>query len=306
MPEPINTQTATTTSTNGTTVQATVTPGTQEDLLSRVSGFSPKKEAQEPQGDPSKFNIKEFNDYLAKIADPQARKLVEDAYKSMQADYTRKTQDLASQKREMDTLKAQLEQSGRYTPDRIQQLLTDPSFVQAAREYEQRNKPASQSGNVSTDLTEEEFSYLTTEQQKSYLQSKQARDLAANAMQQVNQMKLKVESEKEDMHLQGRFKNYDPTVVNQIFDDLMSGKVQATREHLWKVADYEGAVERAYRLGRQDEKQGISAAREASSQVNGFTPKGVDDGAPQKNKGESFNDYWRRLAQATKTTLGKT
>jgi hypothetical protein len=78
---------------------------------------------------------------IDKIADPSLKAAVIEAHKSMQADYTRKTQELSARRKEMDTLRTQLEQSGSYTPTKIQELLQNPSFVQAAVEYQKQNAP---------------------------------------------------------------------------------------------------------------------------------------------------------------------
>jgi peptidoglycan hydrolase-like protein with peptidoglycan-binding domain len=271
-----------------------------DDIVSRASGVKlDAKDGTKP--DEAKNPTKELNAYLASVTDPQARKLVEDAYKSMQADYTRKTQDLASERKQMESLKAQLEQSSRYTPERIQQLLNDPSFVQAAQQYQAQFAKTTQPANGSGDLSEEELSYLPPEQQKLYHQQKQMQTALANLQGELQQQK----AQKEDLSLQSRYKNYDPKAVDQIFQDMMTGKVQATREHLWKVHDYDDAVKRAYELGRQDAK-GITQERvNGSTMTNGMNAAATQTEAPSKIKGESFHDYWKRLAAQAKNSLGK-
>jgi hypothetical protein len=279
-------------STNATTVQATTTK--QDDIITRASSFKAQPENGVTTSQEAKFDIKS----IEKIADPVARKFAEDAYKSFQSDYTRKTQELASQKREVEDLK------NRYTfdsPSKIENLLQDQSFIQAAKEYEASKRGTSVNPAGNGLLSEEEFSYLSPEMQKVYLQQKQTQDMVA----QLTGKLQSAEVEKEDMTLKTRYTNYDPDVVNRTYQDMMTGKVNATREHLWKVVDYEDAVKRAYSLGQHDAKNGISEARNASTQVRGVTTQTLGSDIPLKGEKQSFQDYWKSLAQSAKTKLGQ-
>lgn len=301
MSEQVITQTV-----NGNVTDANVRPVQAEpkadDIVSRASAFKaqPKEgENSAPAADAISFNVKD----LDKITDPAARKFAEDAYKSLQADYTRKTQALATEKKEMASLKAQLEQSGQYTPSKIQELLSNPSFVQAAREYEASQRQ--QTAPSASELTEEEFSYLSPEQQKLYLNQKKMHGDTQAMLSSLNNELVSMKTQKEDMELSQRYKNYDSHVVNQTYQDMMSGKVNATREHLWKALDYEEAVKRAYQLGRTDEKSGITERQQASTQVNGVTTQKLDADIPLRQKGESFSDHWKRVVESAKTKLGQ-
>jgi len=258
----------------------------KEDLVTRASkvGMEVKPEAKPEE---ATFNV---ND-LDKIQDPQARKLAEDAYKSFQADYTRKTQALASERKEMEALKAKLEQSGQYTPAKISELLNDPSFVQAAQEYQRINGGQQTPVQNNGDLTQEEFSYLTPEQQKLYVKTKQMEQ----SLSIVNNRLQASEVSREDMSLKSKYANYDPDTVNQIYRDMMSGKIQATREHLWKVADYESAVERGYRLGLEDRKLEVGQKVAASSDLNGMSVTPAGD-TPIRGPKESGIEYFKRIA----------
>lgn len=267
-----------------------------DDIITRSSAFKVQPETTPNGTQETKFNFKD----IEKITDPVAKKWAEDAYKSFQADHTRKTQEIAEQRRNLES--AQSLKSKNFTLNDVDELLNNPTFIQAAQEKQKIAQPQqtmSQNGNA--ELTEEEFSYLTPEMQKVYLQQKQTKDMVA----QLTGKLQSAEIEKEDMTLKTRYTNYSPESVNQIYRDMMSGKINATREHLWKVLDYEDMAKRVYQLGRQDEKQGISQARQASTQVNGVTTQTLDSDIPTRLKNESFQDHWKRLAQAAKTKLGQ-
>lgn len=291
--DPVLTQTAPADTKQATTVQAPEVK--QDDIISRASSFKTQPEntngAQEV-----KFNVKE----IEKISDPVARKLAEDAYKSFQADYTRKTQELAQQRREMESYQSL--KSRQFTLTDIDEVLQNPAFIQAAQEKQRVTQPQQTVTNGNAELSEEEFSYLSPEMQKVYVGQKQNRDMLAQLSGQLQSAQV----EKEDMTLKTKYADYNPDLVNQTYRDMMSGKVNATREHLWKALNYDEMAKRAYQLGRQDEKNGITQARQASTQVNGVTTQTLDRDVPIKQKGQSFQDYWKSIANAAKSQLGQT
>lgn len=285
-----------------TQVQAPVQaeqPKPQESIITRASKVSlDQPQKTETQSEES---IKVNNDSIEKIVDPALKQAVKDAYKSMESDYQRKMQDLASRRKEMDTLRAQLEQSGQYNPTKIQELLNNPSFVQAAQEYQKQITPRE---NVNSPLTQEEFSYLSPEQQKLYHSTQEAKNIAVNALTQAQQINQRAANQAEDSRLQQTYANYQPQTVDQVYNDMMTGKVQATREHLWKVADYDSAVNRAYQLGLQDRKIELGEKLNASSQPNNISVTPSSGDVPIKMPNESAPDYFRRIAQNAMRKVG--
>lgn len=284
------TQTVTAPQQNATTVQAPVVETPKEDLVTRASKVSldQPKNGNEPAASES---IKLDQATIDKIADPVLKASVQEAYKSMQADYTKKTQALAAERKQMESLKQQLESSGQYTPEKIQQLLNDPSFVRAAQEYQRANGTHQVATNGNAELTDEEFSFLSPEQQKLYLKTKQMEQ----SLGIVNDRLQAAEVEKQDMGLKSKYANYNPMTVNEIYQGMMTGKIQATREHLWKVADYDAAVERAYRLGLEDRKIEVGDKVAASSPSNGVSVTASSD-VPARLPNENGIEYFKRIA----------
>lgn len=276
-------------------VQAEVTqkPEVKEDLITRASKVS-LEEAQPQKADSPQEAIKLNPAMIEKITDPVLKQATLEAYNSMLADYTRKTQNLASERKKVEAFEAQLNQMRNWTPERIQEELNNPSFVRAAQEYQSRVKPQTVATS-SQPLTQEEFDYLPQEQQKAYLASQEAKNIATSALQTATAMKQQSDFEREDMNLKNRYANYDPSSVNKVYQDMMQGRVQATREHLWKVVDYESAVKRAYELGKQDRKVEVSEKVNASSNPNliNITPS---NDVPVRIQNESSTDYFRRIA----------
>lgn len=256
-----------------------------EDLVTRASKVvvpaQPEKGTDAPQE-----AIKLDQAAIDRIADPVLKQAVIETHKSMQADYTRKTQDLATKRKEAEALKAQVEQDKYNIPN----LLNDPKWVQVASEYQKTIKPQPTS-NSNGDLTEEEFGYLPPEQQKSYLKMKQLEQ----GVQSLASLAQSERMKNEDMTLKTRYANYEPQTVDKIYSDMMTGKLQATREHLWKVADYESAVNRAYQLGLQDRKLQTADKVAGSSQPTGVNVTPTSD-TPTRLPNEGGVEYFKRIA----------
>lgn len=277
-----------------TTVQANEVAKSEESLISRASKVS----LDTPKKDDGVLteSIKLDQATIDKITDPVLKASVQEAYKSMQSDYTRKTQELATKRKEMDQLKSQLEQSGQYTPSKIQQLLADPSFVQAAQDYQRLNGSQSNSQALANgDLTAEEISYLSPEQQKLYHKTKEVEQTNQQILSKLSSSETARVFEQQDITLKSKYANYDSKAVDQIYDGMMRGTIQATREHLWKVQDYDHAVQRAYQLGKEDRKMEMSEKVAASSQTNGVSVVASSD-VPVRLPNESGTEYFKRIA----------
>lgn len=267
----------------------------KEDLVTRASKVS-LDNPQKADGDnkPSteeskKFDVKDID----KIADPVAKKLAEEAYKSFQADYTRKTQELSQQRKEVEEIKQKLANKS-YTIDDIPKLINDPSFIQAATEY-QRINGGQRVQSVDGDLTQEEFSYLTPEQQKLYTKTKEVEQTNQAILSKLSASETARVFQEQDMTLKSKYANYEPAKVDEIYQGMMKGTIQATREHLWKVQDYDEAVKRAYELGRQDRKTEMGEKLNASSTTNGVSVTQSDD-VPTRLANESGPEYFKRIA----------
>jgi hypothetical protein len=240
-------------------------PKPKEDLISRVSkvAVAPKKEETNPFG-----LTKE--DYDAVQKDQTLSKF----YKSMLADYTRKTQNLSERERELEKL-------SNWTPERVQQLLNDQKFVQAAQQVASIQNPPN------SGLTDQEYSALT-DKEKAQLNQMQ---------QEMHQLKLQnwqMLQKQQDEQLRTKYANYAPDIVDVTIHKLVKGEVQATRETVWKALDYEDAVRRAYELGKQDRAL-ENQEKEQSVSIEGFsaTPK---QEVPKAEPNESNMSYFKRLA----------
>lgn len=227
------------------------TPSAQE-ILSRV-GVAQNGPAQEPTQDSALAELKNIK--LDDIKDPVARQLVEKRLKDMESGVNKKFEEIARLRKDLESQKSE---SNSWTPEKLDRVLKDPSFaqlVQARFQTAQANQaPAGFDG------TNEEWSALTPEEKQQFAQLNQK--VAAQEQFMIGLLRSQ-----EDEKLKTSYPDYDPKVVDQIQNDLLSGRLQATREHLWKVANFESAVQRAYQLGREDRKTNVNEKLNASNNL---------------------------------------
>ena len=146
---------------SGTASQTTVPDHppvkSEPDLLSRVSQFR-KSSASQSKGE-------DFFDFseIERISDPVAKDIAVKAYKTMQAGMTKKTQDLAEQRRQLE---AREQSMNTWTPQRVQsELLNNPTFLQSAQSVVGTPLQNPQSSG----LTNNEFSALTDKEQQEFI-----------------------------------------------------------------------------------------------------------------------------------------
>ena len=244
-----------------------------DDLLKRVAAFKPS-EAQPPSTEVPLSDIK-----LDDIKDPTARAIVEKKNKDLERGFTKKFEELANIRKQYE---ARQTEDANWTPERIQKLLNDPTFVQAAQTV-----AGVQPGTKQAGLSDTEWSALS-ETEKAKINEMQ------NQLRNIQQMHLQSVKAQEDAQLKAKYATYNSQAVDIITNDLLQGRVNATREHLFKVLDYENAVQRAYELGRQDAKAKTEEKVNSMSYV-GNTGTQVSSSGIAPEKGESNSSFWNKI-----------
>jgi hypothetical protein len=243
----------------------------QEDLLSRVSKV--KLEDNKPKVETSNpFGLTK-EDYDKVQSDPTLSKF----YKSMQSDYGRKTQEISELRKNYET---KIADSTTWTPEKIQQVMNDKNFVDAASKVLQSQAPKEWNG------TNQEWSALNDKEKQEFGQMKQ----------ELNSLRMQTSLEqqrRQDETLKQKYSDYNPEAVDIITNDLLSGKRNATREDIWKVINFETSVKQAYQLGRQDVRPELVEKQNATSMdgMNVNSQSKVD--GPQK--GESNSQSLKRI-----------
>ena len=253
-----------------TTEQPQVVQPPQEDLVSRVSKV---KVDTQLKTDTNPFGLSK-EDYDKVQQDPVLSKF----YKSMHSDYIKKTQEASEIRKGAED---KIKQFSNWTPERIQQLLNDPQFVNAAQQVASTQNPPN------SGLTQEEYSTLT-DKEKAQLNNMQQQ------VQQLTMQNWQMQQKQQDVTLKQKYANYAPDIVDTSIHRLIKGEAQATREDIWKALDYENAVQRAYQLGIQD-KQLTNTEKSQSMSIEGFQAIPQNE-VPKINPGESNTAYFKRLA----------
>jgi len=196
--------------------------------------------------------------------------------KSLVSGANNKYQEIATLRKDLESKKLETSNTpGRpaWTPESIKEALKDPNFVNSANQ-------------VMSQASSEEF--LTDEEkaQRARLQTIEEQNKTLILQQQ------QLVQKQQDESLRGKYTNYDSNAVDTISAELIQGKVQNTREYIWKAKDYEDAVNRAYKMGRTDERTGIQ------ENVNSASFEGTEtiSSAPvKKEQGESNGAFLKRL-----------
>lgn len=198
-------------------------------------------------------DVRPSNDELSKL-DPVTRKAVEEKLKHLEAGFNKKYQAVADLRKKME---ADAANNDTWTPQRLQQYLQRPDFIQAAQALQQQAAPQQWTGST------EEWSALTDGEKGQFMEMNQRLHRQESQMNEILTMR-------EDELLKQQYPDYDPQLVNKLKADLISGSYQATRADIWKVANFESAVERAYRLGKED----AAKDRNERSSAASITPNG--------------------------------
>lgn len=290
MPEQTETVETTDTQTNAQTDgQGTeeTTPSTQQtnsdDLLTRVSKFElnndPDNKPKDNQ-DGSQFNSAELEATISGIEDPELKSKMEGLRKSLLSGANNKFQEIATLRKEMKSFMEKDKGNGEWTPQRVQELANDPKFIQAAQQV---------AGNENTD----EYSSLS-EEEKGRMKTMQSEienlKTLNNQALQTSQQQLR---ETQHNELSSKYANYDRQEIDTITYDMLLNKIKATPEHIYKAFKHDDNVERAYELGRKDEREGVEVKIQSTS-AEGITTS-VSDEKIIPEKGESSMAFFRKI-----------
>ena len=251
----------------------------EEDLVTRVSQVkqeTPKKE-EVTEGS---FNINDLDAEIEKVSDPALKEQMVGLKKSLLKGENQKYQEIATLRKQYEQKMADV---STWTPERVRAEMNKPDFVKAAQDVIQSQNPSG------SGLTDDQWSGMSDAEKAEIKQLKDKINLLERSTWEASKIQ-------QDNTLKNKYANYASDIVDTTTQGLMSGKIQATREDLWKVIDYENAVRRAYELGKQDK------LTENTEKVGGMTfdttgrtvtaPTGVE-----RQKGESVTSFMRRSYQ---------
>src|SRR3990167_1807234 len=86
-----------------------------------------------------------YREDLEKITDPAVKAIAEKALKDFESGYNKKFQTLAQQRKELEDMKSKI---SIWTPQRLQEELKNPAFVQAMQILQQQAPPSNFEGSA--------------------------------------------------------------------------------------------------------------------------------------------------------------
>lgn len=244
-------------------------PKPEPDLITKVSQF---KKAEPENKDPELAN---FDYKQIEGLDAKGKELFIKYYKDEQRKFTKKFQDLADEKKNLDT-----ERNTPWTPERVNKLLADHNFLEAAKQV------TAAQGQRQTDDT----SLLTDEEKAKLAQVDQMKE----EMSRLKVERLQNAILQKDTELKNRFADYEPKIVDNALGELAQMQPQELRPYIWKAINYERDIERAYELGRQEKNSSIQD--KVNSLSSAFGNANPADILPARDKGETDQSYFLKLA----------
>ncbi len=258
------------------------TPVVTEDIISRATKVDLPVTPAEKQIE-EKFDFKEYEATLAGITDPKQKEVLEKAYKSLQRGFNDKFQSLAELRKQYETVKPNTEISN-WSPERLKAEMNKPDFISAAQSVMEQTPAVDENSLLSAEekakmqRMESELAKLKDMQNQTFLQQQQ------------------LQTQKQDEEFKGKYANYDPKAIDTITADMLAGKAQVTREHVYKAYYHDENVKRAYELGKQDERATIKGrVQSASILPDGST---TPPSTVTKQDGETSLSLFRRIGKS--------
>ena len=253
-------------------------PDENQSILDRVSNFVADNQEQVntiiENDDGQQFNSEEISQLTQ---DPKILDFFNKQRQSYDRAYGKKFEEISQLTKDLKSVGNP--QSASWTPERIQAEMSKPDFINAAQSVLGTSSPT-ESGDGS----------LMTEAEKRKM---------AELEQQVNQLRTQTTTQhrqQEHNQLQTKYASYDSQAVDTLFYDYLNGKPQATNEDLWKVLDYEAAVQRGYQVGLKDGQNGVREKINSVSNPNTINVN-RNNPVPNREEGESSENYFVRIGK---------
>lgn len=244
----------------------------QDDLMSRVTSFMETNEPSEPVDNDVQFDPKIKDE----IDDPRVREYLDAKEKSLESGWTKKFQEVAELRKALEG-----KTNEKWTPERIQSLMNDQDFLQAAQSVVQTESPDG--------VSDEEWSALS-DAEKKHIQTLEKK---VSFLEQQTQQK-----ERSQLHekLQSKYKNYDPVQMDTITSEILANKQQITLEDVYKAKHHDENMKNAYELGRKDALSGNEEAYQASS-YEAPVVRQENHQPIEAKEGENIKQTFARVAQ---------
>lgn len=211
--------------------------------------------------------------------DPSSRAIIEKKIKDLESGYNKKYQTLAQQRKEVEDLKQKI---STWTPQRLQQEISRPDFVQAIQSLQSQAPPTNFEGSV------EDWSALSDTDKRQF---QQLRNEQQSLQAQLAQMKQK----EEDVEIKKIYPDFEPQVVDEAIEGLRTGNITASRADIWKVVNHDKNVEKGYQFGYEDGYKKALEKLNGSTHLNGGLNVTSADEIPDEVRKGGFSSIamWR-------------
>lgn len=252
----------------------------QPDLLTRVS--TPEAAKPTAPGEAPKVSVA-----LDDIKDPVARKLVEnrleEANKKIMQTFGEVGADKSKLMKQVEELNSKLAASSTWTPQRLQQELNRPDFIQAAQYIQAQAAPPTWRGS------QEEWSGLNEHEKAAISNATQETQALRQQMSQLLISQI-------DGSLRAKYPDYDPQKVNDFVTRAQSGSMSLDeiREYVHLGMNAKSYSDKAYQLGLTDRTVDVT------EKINGLTPNTAlntqaSPDKPTRQPGEHSRNFLSRL-----------
>lgn len=263
---------------------ANTAPQQPDDLLSRVTQFeiekNPANKTPDEQDDVL-FSDKDLRAKIDAIQDPALKQQYIDMRKSMMRGINEKFQDLASMRKELEAVK-NTTQNVRFKANSIDELLSNPEFMNEAKaKLAQSNSPIADESAISDET-------------KQYISSLEGKIKSIEeGLNQKQHQEANNEWNRQHDALAGRYKNYDKSRIDEVANGLITGKIKATPEYIYKVVNHDDNVRRAYELGRKEGSKILNEKRQLNNSIDSVNAVALDT-IPQ-DKAEDNLRFMQRI-----------
>lgn len=218
---------------------------------------------------------------LDEIKDPVIRRLADEKLKNLEAGYTKKFQALSEEKKKLDS----------WSPEKIQELLKNQSFVQATQQaYQQQSQnqiPTNWSG------TESQWSALSDSDKTEFMKLRGDIDSLKSTLayqQSINQ------NQREHELVKQRIPNYDSSLVDKFIEESRSFTGDRIKELVWKATHYDEHVGRSYDIGYND-RQGFIKEKSIASTPQGLQSSAQSSSPTDRQPNESSRNVFVKIAE---------
>lgn len=267
---------------------------TSDDLLSRVTKFVDEKapaNKSEDDIDNDVFNDAEFRKKIDALQDPELKQYMLSMRKTGVRGIQERLQEISEMRKELTALKQGINPG--WSPERIQQLLNDKEFLNAAQAVLGNQTPAIEN--------DDEFVPESVKQKLAKLEQENSQ--FKQQWNKFSQQQTIAQRVQEHERLKERYGNYDSNKVDELINGLIQGKVQAGPEVVYKAYFHDENVKRAYEMGRRDAMGGVQERQQASS----FSSNNVQQPNSQikPEQGETNKQFLNRIINNKLSQLRK-